>query len=70
LNFFTASLFQRGKEWKESSIECQKVLLPLKKGGWEGFLARPFQNVKVLQKFIKPDGLPRRPHLAGTGGRK
>jgi hypothetical protein len=29
-----------------------KALLPLKKGGREGFLGMPFQNAKVLQKFI------------------
>jgi hypothetical protein len=48
LDFFTASLFQRGKKWKEFSLETPKALLPLKKGGREGFLARPFQSAKVL----------------------
>jgi hypothetical protein len=29
----------------------KKALLPLKKGGREGFLARPFQSAKVLPKL-------------------
>jgi hypothetical protein len=44
-------LFQRGKKRKEFSIESPKALLPLKKGGQEGFLARAVQSAKVLQKF-------------------
>jgi hypothetical protein len=47
LNFFTASLFQTGEMWNLSSTS-QKALLPLKKGGGEGFLGTPFQNAKVL----------------------
>jgi len=47
-------LFQRGKKWKEFSIESPKALLPLKKGGREGFLARPFQSAKVLPKLKLP----------------
>jgi hypothetical protein len=50
LIFFTASLFQRGKKRKEFSSGYRKALLPLEKGGREGFLARPFQKAKVLQK--------------------
>jgi hypothetical protein len=37
-------------KWKEFPIESRKALLPLKKGGREGFLARPFQSAKVLKK--------------------
>jgi hypothetical protein len=33
------------------SIESPKALLPLKKGGREGFLARPFQSAKVLRNL-------------------
>jgi hypothetical protein len=51
-NFFTASLSQKGKKRKEFSIESPKALLPLKKGGREGFLARPFQSAKVLRVFV------------------
>jgi hypothetical protein len=43
-------LFQRGKKRKEFSIESPKTLLPLKKGGREGFLAGVFQRAKVLRK--------------------
>ena len=52
LNFFTASLFQRGKKWKESSAGCRKTLLPLEKGGREGFLVKAFQRAKVIQLFL------------------
>jgi hypothetical protein len=41
-------IFQRGEKWKEFSIESPKALLPLKKGGREGFLAGPFQSAKAL----------------------
>jgi hypothetical protein len=34
----------RGKKWKESSFGCRKALLPLKKGGRKGFLARYYQR--------------------------
>ena len=51
LNFFTASLFQRGKMWKRSSTGCRKTLLPLEKGGREGFLVKAFQRAKVIRLF-------------------
>jgi hypothetical protein len=54
-NFFTASLSQRGKKRKEFWIESPKALLPLKKGGREGFPARPFPSAKVLLQIKKPD---------------
>jgi hypothetical protein len=44
-------LFQRGKKRKEFSIESPKAVLPLKKGGQEGFLARAVQSAKVLRLF-------------------
>jgi hypothetical protein len=39
------------------SIESRKALLPLKKGGREGFLARAFQSAKGLRKnlIFSPD---------------
>jgi hypothetical protein len=43
-------LFQRGKDWNLPS-NFQKALLPLKKGGREGFLGRPFQGAKVVRIF-------------------
>ena len=42
-----------GKSGKNYSIEFPKALLPLKKGGREGFPARPFQSAKVLRLFDK-----------------
>jgi hypothetical protein len=51
-NFFTASLFQKGKKWKEFPLEFPQALLPLKKGGREGFLARPFRSAKLLPYSI------------------
>ena len=50
LNFSTTSLFQRRKKWKLPSY-ARKARLPLKKGGREGFLERPFQKAKGLPKF-------------------
>jgi hypothetical protein len=52
LNSFTAPLFQRGKRGKEFSIESPQALLPLKKGGREGFLAGRFQSAKGLQNSL------------------
>jgi len=43
--------FSKGEKPKEFSIESPKALLPLKKGGREGFLARPFQSAKGLPSF-------------------
>jgi hypothetical protein len=40
-----------GKSGRNYSIESPKALLPLKKGGREEFLARPFQSAKGLHKF-------------------
>jgi hypothetical protein len=59
LNFFRASLFQRGKKEKEFSLACRRALLPLKKGGREGFLATPFHRAKVIQvqKLIQGQAL-------------
>jgi hypothetical protein len=31
----------------------KKALLPLKKGGWEGFLGMPFQKAKLIQILQK-----------------
>jgi hypothetical protein len=39
-------LFQRGKEWKESSSGCRKALLPLKKGGGRDFWQGLFKGLK------------------------
>jgi hypothetical protein len=33
-------------------LDCRKALLPLKKGGREGILARPFQRAKVLPELF------------------
>jgi hypothetical protein len=37
-------LFQRGNKLGSSSSPEEKALLPLKKGGREGFLEKPFSN--------------------------
>jgi hypothetical protein len=50
-NFFTASLFQRGKFGISSPIQSKRALLPLKKGGREGFLEKVYKTAKQL-----PDG--------------
>jgi len=47
-----SSAFSRGAKWKEFFVETAKALLPLKKGGREGFLEGPIQSAKVL-KFLK-----------------
>ena len=44
----------------------EKDLLPLKKGGWEGFLGRPFQNAKALQGVKAFDGLCARRNQRGV----
>jgi hypothetical protein len=44
---FTVSIFQGGKV--ETSVQpLKKALLPLKKGGREGFLGKLFQKVRGL----------------------
>jgi len=43
--------FPKGEKEESSIADSAKALLPLKKGGREGFLGRPFQNAKVLQKI-------------------
>jgi hypothetical protein len=46
MGFFHTFPFQRGKR-----LNSPESLLPLKKGGREGFLGKLFQNAKVLQEF-------------------
>jgi hypothetical protein len=41
--------FSKGERGEFLSAHPLKALLPLKKGGREGFLGRPFQNTKLLQ---------------------
>jgi hypothetical protein len=52
LNLFTGSSFQREKTWI-LPLSVPKALLPLKKGGREGFLRRLFPNAKGLP-FSRP----------------
>jgi hypothetical protein len=52
LNFFTVSIFQRGIK-SNLLPNCEKALLPLEKGGREGFLGRSFQKAKGLPKKKK-----------------
>jgi hypothetical protein len=40
-----------GKGGRNLPSNSQKALLPLKKGGREGFLARPFQSAEGLRVF-------------------
>jgi hypothetical protein len=48
-------LFQRGKRPGDSSNSRKEPLLPLEKGGREGFRGRPFQNPKLLPFFLLPN---------------
>ncbi len=43
-------LFPKREKVESSNSFLPKALLPLKKGGREGFLERPFQNTKALRK--------------------
>jgi len=46
------SLFPKGEKVEFSSVDTLKSLLPLKKGGREGFLGKPFQDAKTLRKIL------------------
>jgi hypothetical protein len=50
--------FPKGEKGKKSSIESREALLPLEKGGGEGFLARLFQSAKVLPILKMRGALP------------
>ena len=45
------ALISKGERGEFLSTHPLKALLPLKKGGREGFLGRPFQNAKALPMF-------------------
>jgi hypothetical protein len=47
--FASLSLFKRGRKWKGSFTGCRKALLPLKKGGREGFLGKSSRTAKQLR---------------------
>jgi len=48
----------KGEKVESPITDPLKALLPLKKGGREGFLGRFFQNYKVLRKMYKPTQMP------------
>jgi hypothetical protein len=43
--------FPKGEKVESFTADLPNAPLPLKKGGREGFMERPFQNAKVLQFF-------------------
>jgi hypothetical protein len=52
--FLLPPRFPKGEKAESSTADPPEALLPLKKGGREGFLGKPFQNAKVLpKKFFK-----------------
>ena len=64
--------FPKGEKVESSTVNPPKAPLPLKKGGREGFLGRPFQNAKVLRIFRFPPGekkngiaFPHSPRVSG-----
>jgi hypothetical protein len=48
--FLLPPRFPKGEKAESSTADPPEALLPLKKGGREGFLGRSFQNAKVLPK--------------------
>jgi hypothetical protein len=47
-SIFSQLPFFKGGKVESSTADHPKAPLPLKKGGREGFLGKPFQNTKVL----------------------
>ena len=53
IGFFHTFPFPKGEKVESNPGDLPKALLPLKKGGREGFMGRPFQNAKVLHFLWK-----------------